>query len=341
MADLELEESHVQALFKHMPTSPATHGWTPTLDLAPLFFRLTLDSATEFLFGESVNSQLAALSGNLGANHQADTRAKLDWTRFAASFDGATMSLGRRARLGQRYWLHSPPAFFDNCKEVHRFADHFVHLALAGAPSRSEKGERQGRYVFLQELVTETRDPVELRSQLLNILLAGRDTTAGFLGYTFQVLARHPAEYAKLRKVLLDQFGTYVRPRDITFANLKSCAALQHVMNEILRLYPSLPANGRRAVRDTTIPRGGGPDGSAPVYIKKGQDVTYQVHVMHRRKDLWGEDANNFRPDRWISRKAGWEYLPFNGGPRVCLGKQSCPPISSEDSWFPWFPRTV
>lgn len=41
---------------------------------------------------------------------------------------------------------------------------------------------------------------------------------------------------------------------------------------------------------------------------------------MHRRKDLWGEDAEVFRPERWEARKPGWDYLPFNGGPRICIG---------------------
>jgi cytochrome P450 len=43
---------------------------------------------------------------------------------------------------------------------------------------------------------------------------------------------------------------------------------------------------------------------------------------MHRRKELWGEDADTFRPDRWNGRRPGWEYLPFNGGPRICIGQQ-------------------
>ena len=43
---------------------------------------------------------------------------------------------------------------------------------------------------------------------------------------------------------------------------------------------------------------------------------------MHRRKDLWGEDADKFRPERWESRRPGWDYLPFNGGPRICIGQQ-------------------
>lgn len=50
--------------------------------------------------------------------------------------------------------------------------------------------------------------------------------------------------------------------------------------------------------------------------------VHLQVYLMHRRKDLWGEDAEVFRPERWETRKPGWDYLPFNGGPRICIGQQ-------------------
>lgn len=43
---------------------------------------------------------------------------------------------------------------------------------------------------------------------------------------------------------------------------------------------------------------------------------------MHRRKDLWGEDAREFNPERWLTRRPQWEYIPFNGGPRICIGQQ-------------------
>jgi cytochrome P450 len=221
------------------------------------------------------------------------------------------------------YWLHSPREFYRQCKQVHAFADYYVNLALTTDLTKSSTTPTgRQKYIFLAELVKSTRDPLELRSQLLNILLAGRDTTAGLLGWTFYVLARHPAAYAKLRKIVLDAFGTYEHPRDITFTNLKACSHLQHVLSEILRLYATVPMNSRRATKDTTLPRGGGPDGLSPVYIKRDQEVNYAVHVMHRRTDIWGADANEFRPERWEGRKLGWEFLPFNGGPRICLGQQ-------------------
>lgn len=178
ISDLELEEVHVQDLLKHLRTDPATDGWTPVVDLSPMFFRLTLDSATEFLFGESVDSQLEALPGVSPKNGVNDPN-KLDWTAFAPSFDSATIALGVRGRLAEKYWLYSPRSFYDRCKEVHKFADYYVNLALTTDLStvkdrNLEKGTHKEKYIFLAELVKATRDPIELRSQLLNILLAGK-----------------------------------------------------------------------------------------------------------------------------------------------------------------------
>ncbi|CAJ2507308.1 Uu.00g084940.m01.CDS01 [Anthostomella pinea] len=76
----------------------------------------------------------------------------------------------------------------------------------------------------------------------------------------------------------------------------------------------------------TTLPTGGGPDGKFPVFVKKGQAVAYCVYVMHRRKDIYGEDAEKFRTERWegdeLKNIHNYAYLPFNGGPRVCLGQE-------------------
>lgn len=95
----------------------------------------------------------------------------------------------------------------------------------------------------------------------------------------------------------------------------------------VLRLYPSVPVNSRAAIRTTTLPTGGGPQGTDPILIRKGEAVGYCVYAMHRRKDIYGPDADTFRPERWedpslLTRVGNWGYLPFNGGPRVCLGQE-------------------
>lgn len=97
-----------------------------------------------------------------------------------------------------------------------------------------------------------------------------------------------------------------------------------------LRLYPSVPINLRAAAHTTALPRGGGPDGQSPVLVRKGGGVGLATYHMHMRKDLYGDDAREFRPERWengsLQEDIGWGYLPFSGGPRSCLGrKQSWP----------------
>ncbi|KAJ5502300.1 Cytochrome P450 E-class CYP52 [Penicillium fimorum] len=310
ISQLELEENHVQKAFQALPV--AANGWTVITDIQSIFFRLTIDSATEFLFGESVESQLGALNG---LDRPEDS--------FATYFDKSQWVCAQRLRLEKLSFLVENKETRFSDKQVHSFVDRVVSKALA-APQFEKKASPNEKtpYIFLEALLEVTRDPIELRSQLLNILLAGRDTTASLLSWTFLMLARHPHVFTKLRKIIISNFGTYSNPQNITFTTMKSCQYLQHVMNEVLRLYPVVPFNRRTATRDTTIPRGGGPDGQDPVYVRKGQTVIYTTHVMHRRKDLWGPDADQFKPERWMECRAGWEYIPFNGGPRICIGQQ-------------------
>lgn len=76
------------------------------------------------------------------------------------------------------------------------------------------------------------------------------------------------------------------------------------------------------ANKDTYLPVGGGPDGKSPVYVPKGHEVMYSVYTMHRLPELFGPDADEYRPERWEKLKPGWAYIPFNGGPRICIGQQ-------------------
>ncbi|MCJ1248128.1 hypothetical protein MMC30_005343 [Trapelia coarctata] len=146
---------------------------TALVDLQPLFFRLTLDTTMAVLFGRSLDSS--------------EVRDRGDETAFAKAFDYAQHQLARRGRLGDLYWLINGKEFRRSCKAVHSFVDNIVAEALEETKSEvSGKGSPE-RYVFLKALISKTRDPIVLRDQLVNVLLAGRDTTACLLSWTLYV----------------------------------------------------------------------------------------------------------------------------------------------------------
>lgn len=90
-----------------------------------------------------------------------------------------------------------------------------------------------------------------------------------------------------------------------------------------LRLYPQVPTNMRMSVADTVLPLGGGREGKSPLFIPARTLVGWNLYTIQRRKDFYGDDAEDFKPERWETLRPGWEYLPFNGGPRICLGRKS------------------
>ncbi|PIS55854.1 hypothetical protein CJI97_001089 [Candidozyma auris] len=306
-------EKHVQHLFRHVRKYQGQK-----FDLQELFYRFTVDTSTEFLFGQSV---YGLLDETIGENHPEAFEGE---RQFYEAFNRAQEIMATRAWMQKWYMFYYPRDFKKNTRIVHNLADFYVQKALAMSPEEIEKVS--DGYVFLYELVKETRDPKMLRDQLLNIMIAGRDTTASLMTFTFFELARNPDVFERLKAEIREKFGTGSTGNieDITFETLKKCTFLKYVINEVLRLYPAVPINYRFANKHTTLPRGGGPNGDKPVFIEKGTCIGYLVSCTHRNEKYYGKDAHEFRPDRWADRslKPGWAYLPFNGGPRICLGQQ-------------------
>lgn len=303
VSNLALLEQHFQHMLKCMPLDE--QGWTNPVSLASLFPSLTIDSATELFLGKSTGSLLAKIRGE-------QPEKDFHW-----AFERVQQLLGTRLRLRSFYWMYGNRELKKCVKILHDFCDQ----AMAEA-ERREKGDDE-RYDFLETMASRCQDRSEVREHVLGLLAAGRDTTASLMSWTFYCLIRHPEVFNKLRGIILANFGTYAEGHQtITFEGLKGCSYLQHVMNETLRLHSIVPFNSRCAVRDTTLPTGGGPDGTAPVFIPKGTEVNFSTHVLQRRQDLWGPDADEFVPERWEKRRPGWTYAPFNGGPRICIGQQ-------------------
>lgn len=217
--------------------------------------------------------------------------------------------------------------FYDSLKVLDDFVDTFIDKALALSPSELEKKTNHDEgYTFLHAIASYTRDRKVLRDQLVSILLAGRDTTACTLTWIIFEVSRQPHIIAKIREEIIEHVGLDRKP---TYQNLKDMKYLQHVINEALRLYPVVPYNVRLALHDTTLPTGGGPDGTQPIGVLKGTPIGYSTLVMQRRPDLYPSPetgfphVDEFCPERWDKwTPKSWTYVPFNGGPRICIGQQ-------------------
>ncbi|KAJ5752808.1 Cytochrome P450 E-class CYP52 [Penicillium odoratum] len=295
--DCKVFDAHVEDLISRLR---ATGG---VIDLQPHFFRFTLATTTALLFGESVS----ALPGE-------------ETDSFENAFDYASSVSALRLRLADLQWIWKPTKFRVACAVVKQYATRFVQLALDEMVKNGEETASR-KYPFIIELYKNLQDDLLVRDQLVNVLIAGRDTTACLMSWAFFLLVRHPRSLAQLRSEI-DQ-ATEGSP-ELTRAKIKKMKYLRCVLNETQRLYPQLPMNVRVAAKTTVILRGGGPDGRSPVLIPKGTGVGYSVYHIHRLRSLYGEDANEFRPERWLDHELediGWGFMPFHGGPRICLGK--------------------
>ncbi|KAI0344275.1 cytochrom P450 [Trametopsis cervina] len=296
------------------------------IDFQDLVARFTLDSATEFLFGKDLCSLSAGLpyastSGRTDAHSAKDHPAN----KFANSFWEAQELTAKRAMFMKAWPLWE---FWTNTVDKHTATmDAFIEPLLKEAiakkgQAKNTSGDEEDE-TLLQNLVKSTDDPKVIRDETLNILLAGRDTTALTLTMAVYSLSQHPDILRRLREEILGSVGNG-RP---TYEDIKQLKYLRAFINEVLRLYPAVPFNTRHSVNDAVLPAI--TPGGQPLFVQGGTRMLYSVFIMHRRKDLWGPDALEFDPDRFLDERAAkyltpnpFIFLPFNAGPRICLGQQ-------------------
>ncbi|KAB1218918.1 hypothetical protein CJ030_MR3G015166 [Morella rubra] len=176
---------------------------------------------------------------------------------------------------------------------------------------------------FLQ--VTEN-DPTYLRDIILNFIIAGKDTTATTIAWFIYMVCKHPAVQEKISEEVKEATNM----KDITnyteFAASLNEEALGNMhylhaaITETLRLYPAVPVDAKICFSDDTLP-----DGCS---VNKGDVVGYQPYAMGRMKFIWGDDAEEFRPERWLDQdgifipESPFKFTAFQAGPRICLGKE-------------------
>jgi cytochrome P450 len=210
VADLSIIESHLQELLRQISSSEAR-----TIDLQPLFFRFTMDSSTEFLFGTS--SHTLTEGGD---------------QIFSDSFVYALKDISLGLRLGPwEKFRRTDPKAVEAHQFCRRYVDNYVDQALeyrkTGKDSAHEKNEGE-RKTFLRELAAATDDREKLRDELLSLLLAGRDTTASLISSLFFSIAKRPDIWKKLR----EEVATELNGQQPVYEQLRNLKYAKYCVNE-------------------------------------------------------------------------------------------------------------
>lgn len=266
---------------------------------------------------------------------------------FSRAFDYASDQTGRRFQnpLYLITELITGSKFSSSLAEVKKFGQEIVCNARENRARQKSEAFVSGFGSLVNSLLDAFDDDPKLTADAaLNFLSAGRDTTAQSLTWTFYSLMRHPSALAILREEgdsKFTQSSLHNKPNEkehsqtllkLTIADLQptNLPYTMSIFNEALRLYPPVPFEIKQCQVDTTLPD--------QTFLPNGSIIVWCIWAMNRSRSTWGDDADSFRPERWLTNpttckdrydetaklitKSAFEFPVFNGGPRSCLGKK-------------------
>jgi len=256
-----------------------------SLDLQELFYLLTLKIICDIGFGVRGGDSGKFLAFNNSFN---EAQRTVEWN------------------IRNPIWEYRPdPEFDQNLKKLNDFVKYIVDLRNNDPLGSSEDPN-------LLDLFLKTHSGLHgstIRDTILNFIIAGRDTTATLLTWTLFCLSLHPKMTARLRKEISKI------PRPLTYSGIKECQYLRWVLDETLRLYPPIPVDTRRSIKEDRLP-------GTSHHIPGGTFLVYSAWIMGRHRNYW-ESPLEFRPERWKSPdvpRHKYAFVPFHAGPQTCMG---------------------
>ena len=261
------------------------------LDVAGEMMRLTLTVVCQTLFSADISTEADAVGRAL------TTVLKHTISRMQSLFD-----LSEILPLPENRRFHEALHILDQ-----------VVYGMIGERRRSERdtGDLLSMLVFARDEETgQSMSDQQLRDEVMTIFLAGHETTANALGWTWYLLSRHPEVTRRLETELAEVLGG----RTPTLDDLSKLNYTSMVIQEAMRLYPPVWIIGRNAVKADQI------DGYD---IPADSSIMLSPYVTHRHTNFWdnpeGFDPERFNPERAKGRSY-FAYFPFGGGPRLCIG---------------------
>ena len=296
--------------------------------LQPAFHRAQIATYAQAMVGEA--AQLAAdwatrPSVDVGADMRRLTLAVVGTALFGAdmrgSADAVAAALRRVVRKGA--WIAPLLALGEPLLRAYRrrfpdgpslfFGAERRELDAVIAPIVARRRAAEGRDI-VSLLLTERDErgaalnDDDLRNEIVTLVLAGHETTAAALTWTWYLLAQHPDAARKLRAELDAVLGD----RDPTLDDVARLPYTAAVFNETLRLYPPALAFGRRPITDVAL---GG------YTIPRGSSIFLSPYIT-QRNPRWFADPEAFLPERWDGpAPAKFTFFPFGGGAKMCIGE--------------------
>ncbi|KAI9162109.1 hypothetical protein LWI28_023946 [Acer negundo] len=289
-----------------------------TIELQEMLMKSTLDSIFKVGFGAELN----ALSDSNEFGNQ-----------FTKAFDDSNFIV---------FWRYVDPFWkikrFLNIgleaslKKNIKVIDDFVYglIRYKREQLKNEKLDKGKEDILSRFLMESEKDPENmtdkyLRDITLNFIIAGKDTTANTLTWFFYMLCKNPVVQEKLalevreateaeNNISADEFVEFM-----TEEALNKMHYLHAAITETLRLYPAVPVDGKCSIEEDILPDG--------FVVKKDDGVNYIPYAMGRMTYIWGDDAEDFRPERWLldgvfQPESPFKFTAFQAGPRICLGKE-------------------
>ncbi len=264
-----------------------------TLEIDAAMSRLTLGIAAETLFGAEVDDQADTIGRAL------DTAME--------SFPISLTPIGEL--LDHLPWVPVVKRFLGARAELDAIVYRLIEARRAD-PAGAGRPDVLGMLLAAGE-GPEGMDVEQIRDETMTIFLAGHETTAMALTWTWWLLAQHPAVEAQIQAELAAVLGGRVPTLD----DVPALRLTRDVIAESMRLYPPAWVVGRRAIEDAPL---------GPWTVPKGSIVIMSQWITHRDPSFWRE-PDAFRPERWSNGETDalpkFAYFPFGGGNRVCIGE--------------------